>query len=450
MKTNAKSLTEGKPMALILTFAFPIFAGRLFQMIYSLVDTKIVGSVIGSSALAAVGSVSILYNLINGFLSGLTLGFSVVCAQSFGRGDLERVRKNVAGTVVLGFLSAFLIVGVTVVLLKPILGWMQVPPEQFEMAYDYILVLLCGMFATLAYNICADVLRAIGDSVTPLFFLIIASVLNVILDYFFVSGLHFGVAGAAYATVLAQCLSAVLCLLYIRKHYTILHLKKSDFRIEKEMVSTLFQNGIAMGLMSCLVNFGTLILQTGVNGLGETVIVAHTAARKIFEIFCLPVSVLGASMATYCGQNFGAGKYGRIKSGMKAVLGIGLCFYVVGVFLSFPVSAHLVGFVASTSDSEVLYWGSTYLKCNMSFQAVCVLIVILRNSMQGFGDQKTPVVSSFIELVAKIVFTFIFVKQFGYWGVIWTEPVAWILMVIPLIVMTLKNPVMEKSLAGKK
>lgn len=155
-------------------------------------------------------------------------------------------------------------------------------------------------------------------------------------------------------------------------------------------------------------------------------------------------------MATYCGQNYGAGKYGRIKSGMKAVLGIGLCFYVVVVFLSFTVSPHLVGFVASTSDSEVLYWGSTYLKCNMSFQAVCVLIVILRNSMQGFGDQKTPVVSSFIELVAKIVFTFIFVKQFGYWGVIWTEPVAWILMVIPLIVMTLKNPVMEKSLAGKK
>lgn len=445
MKMNTRSLTEGNPIKLIILFAMPVFLGRLFQMVYSLVDTKIVGSILGEAALAAVGSVGILYNLINGFLSGMTLGFSVIVAQNFGSGNMKLLKRNVAATTVLSLGSTTMIVVLVMLFLKPILHIMNVPKSQFEMAYAYICILIVGMFVTAAYNACADVLRAIGDSVTPLVFLVIASILNVILDCLFVAVFEWGVEGAAYATVLAQFLSVVLCLIHIKRNFPILQMKKSDFVMEKQQVSLLMYNGLSMGLMSCLMNFGTLILQTGVNQLGQTIIVAHTAARKVFEIFGLPISVLGSSMATYCGQNYGAKKYDRIRVGMKSVLGIGFILSVIILILSFTVSPHLIGFVASTKETEILYWGSMYLKCNMIFEFVCVVIVILRNSMQGFGDQKTPVFSSFVELVGKVIFTLIFVKIYGYWGVIWTEPVVWILMVIPLIVMTIKNPVMKEK-----
>lgn len=445
MKMNTRSLTEGNPIKLIILFAMPVFLGRLFQMVYSLVDTKIVGSILGEAALAAVGSVGILYNLINGFLSGMTLGFSVIVAQNFGSGNMKLLKRNVAATTVLSLGSTTMIVVLVMLFLKPILHIMNVPKSQFEMAYAYIGILIVGMFVTAAYNACADVLRAIGDSVTPLVFLVIASILNVILDCLFVAVFEWGVEGAAYATVLAQFLSVVLCLIHIKRNFPLLQMKKSDFVMEKQQVSLLMYNGLSMGLMSCLMNFGTLILQTGVNQLGQTIIVAHTAARKVFEIFGLPISVLGSSMATYCGQNYGAKKYDRIRVGMKSVLGIGFILSVIILILSFTVSPHLIGFVASTKETEILYWGSMYLKCNMIFEFVCVVIVILRNSMQGFGDQKTPVFSSFVELVGKVIFTLIFVKIYGYWGVIWTEPVVWILMVIPLIVMTIKNPVMKEK-----
>ena len=207
-------------------------------------------------------------------------------------------------------------------------------------------------------------------------------------------------------------------------------------------MKVLYQNGLAMALMSSLVNCGTLILQTGINTLGTNIIVAHTAARKVFEIFSLPVSVFGASMATYCGQNYGAGKYDRIRQGLKAVTGIGCVFSVIIFILSHTISPYLISFIASSDNEEVIYWGTQYLVYDMSFQVVCVFIVILRNSLQGIGDQRTPVFSSFIEMAGKVVFTLVFVRIFGYWAVIWTEPVIWICMVIPLIVTAVRNPVL--------
>jgi Na+-driven multidrug efflux pump len=194
-----------------------------------------------------------------------------------------------------------------------------------------------------------------------------------------------------------------------------------------------------MGLMTSLVNFGSLVLQSGINQLGTNIIVAHTAARKVFEIWSLPVSVLGSSMATYCGQNYGAGKYDRIWKGMRDVLILGALWDTCVIIMAHTISQHLIRFVASTDNAEIIYWGSTYLRFDMSFLFVCLFIVILRNSMQGYGDYKTPIFSSMIELVGKIVFTFVFVRLFGYWGIIWTEPVIWILMVIPLMVMTIRK-----------
>lgn len=432
MKT--KTLTEGTPWKQILLFSIPIFWGNVFQLLYSLVDTKIVGSTLGTEALAAVGSVSTLHTLMTGFLNGLTLGFSLITAMCFGAKNRKRLKKTFAAAISLGVLTTLALVLMLMIFLHPVLNLLHVPQAQFEMAYAYISVLIVGLFATLFYNLCANTLRAIGDALTPLIFLIVATVSNIGLDYLFILGFQMGVQGAAYATVLAQLLSVVLCLIRIFRKFPILHIQKEDFRFDRELMAEMYKSGLSMGLMSCLVGIGTILLQSAINTLGTTVIVAHTAARKVFELVSLPNSVLGSAMATYCGQNYGARRFDRIRQGIRASLIIATVWAVVVFLICHTIEGKLIQFVASTTNPDVIYWGSTYLKVDMSFIVICGVIVILRNSMQGFGDRVIPVFSSCIELAGKIIFAFVFAPMFAYWGIIWAEPMVWIAMVIPLIV----------------
>lgn len=432
MKT--KTLTEGTPWKQIMLFSIPIFWGNVFQLLYSLVDTKIVGSTLGTEALAAVGSVSTLHTLMTGFLNGLTLGFSLITAMCFGAKNRKRLKKTFAAAISLGVLTTLALVLMLMIFLHPVLNLLHVPQAQFEMAYAYISVLIVGLFATLFYNLCANTLRAIGDALTPLVFLIVATVSNIGLDYLFILGFQMGVQGAAYATVLAQLLSVVLCLIRIFRKFPILHIQKEDFRFDRELMAEMYKSGLSMGLMSCLVGIGTILLQSAINTLGTTVIVAHTAARKVFELVSLPNSVLGSAMATYCGQNYGARLFDRIRQGIRASLIIAAVWAVVVFLICHTIEGKLIQFVASTTNPDVIYWGSTYLKVDMSFIVICGVIVILRNSMQGFGDRVIPVFSSCIELAGKIIFAFVFAPMFAYWGIIWAEPMVWIAMVIPLIV----------------
>ena len=431
---KTKTLTEGTPWKQILLFSIPIFWGNIFQLLYSLVDTKIVGSTLGTEALAAVGSVSTLHTLMTGFLNGLTLGFSLITAMCFGADNMKRLKKSFAMTMELGVMTTTVLVVALMLVLQPLLHLLNVPEEQFAMSYAYISVLIVGLFATVLYNLCANTLRAIGDSLTPLLFLILATVSNIGLDYLFILAFHMGVQGAAYATVLAQLISVVLCFIRIFRKFPVLHLQKSDFRPEKELIVEMYKSGLSMGLMSCLVSIGTIMLQSAINTFGTTVIVAHTAARKVFEIMSLPMSVLGSAMATYCGQNYGAKRFDRIRQGIRASLLIAAIWSVAVFIICHTVEGALIRIVASTTDAEVICWGSMYLKVDMSFIIVCGVIVILRNSMQGFGDRVIPVFSSCIELAGKIIFAFVFAPVFAYWGIIWAEPVVWIAMVIPLIV----------------
>ena len=432
--TKTKTLTEGTPWKQILLFSVPIFWGNVFQLLYSLVDTKIVGSTLGTEALAAVGSVSTLHTLMTGFLNGLTLGFSLITAMCFGAKNRKRLKKSFAAAISLGVLTTLALVLMLMIFLHPVLNLLHVPQAQFEMAYAYISVLIVGLFATLFYNLCANTLRAIGDALTPLIFLIVATVSNIGLDYLFILGFQMGVQGAAYATVLAQLLSVVLCLIRIFRKFPILHIQKEDFRFDRELMAEMYKSGLSMGLMSCLVGIGTILLQSAINTLGTTVIVAHTAARKVFELVSLPNSVLGSAMATYCGQNYGARRFDRIRQGIRASLIIAAVWAVVVFLICHTIEGKLIQFVASTTNPDVIYWGSTYLKVDMSFIVICGVIVILRNSMQGFGDRVIPVFSSCIELAGKIIFAFVFAPMFAYWGIIWAEPMVWIAMVIPLIV----------------
>ncbi|MBQ4536436.1 MAG: MATE family efflux transporter [Lachnospiraceae bacterium] len=440
-----RNLTEGKPLKLILLFALPLFVGQLFQLFYSLVDTRIVGATLGDTALAAVGATSTLSDLLMSLLNGVTNGFAIVIATYFGAGNEKAMKKAVAGTILLGIAAALFVSVVSLFALSPILRFLNISEELLPQARSYIGIILIGLLAATAYNICAAILRAVGDSFTPLIFLMIATVLNVFLDYGFILYLRMGVAGAAVATVISQAVSAVLCFLYMRRRYPNLKLKKEDFDLQKEVCGKLLATGMSMAFMSAFVQMGTFALQSSINTFGTNTIVAHTAARKVSSIFMMPWGVLGNTLATYCGQNLGAGKYDRIKKGMKDTLFFTWGWCVVVLLVAYTLSPVLVRLITASMEPEIIDTATLYLKVNTAFYFVPSVICLFRNSMQGFGDSKTPVFSSALELLTKLVAAFLLAPAIGYWGIILSEPIAWFIMVIPLVVNTLRNPIFRKS-----
>lgn len=440
-----KNLTIGKPLKLILMFALPLFVGQLFQLFYSLVDTRIVGATLGETALAAVGATSTLSDLMIGLLNGVTNGFAIIIATYFGAGDDKNMKKAVGGTVVLGISTALLFSLCTLVFLTPILNFLNISPDLLPQSRAYISIILAGLIAATCYNICAAILRAIGDSFTPLIFLIISTVLNIMLDYTFILLFHMGVGGAALATVISQAVSAILCFLYMRKKYPQLTLRREDLQPEKEIYGKLLSTGLSMGFMVSFVQMGTVALQTSINTFHNNIIVAHMAARKASSIFMLPWSVLGTTLATYCGQNLGAGKFSRIKKGMRDTLFLTWGWCVLVILASFTIAPFIIQAITATTEPEIIDTACLYLRFNTSFYFVPAVICLFRNAMQGFGDSKTPVFSSSLELLAKVVAALVLAPALGYWGIIVAEPIAWIIMVIPLIVNTLRNPIFKKE-----
>lgn len=427
-----KDLTKGSPGKVMLQFALPVAAGNIFQLFYSLADTRVVGSTLGESALAAVGATTSISTLFIGFLSGLTGGFALLTARSCGAGDEEKVRRYSAGCLLLGTLTSALLTLLCVGGLPFFLRVLNVPDALMPAASGYIRIILFGMVMMMLYNACASILRALGDTAAPLAFLIFSSILNVFLDLFFILVLHRGVEGAAIATVLSQALSAVLSLVYMIKRYPVFRFHIRDFRITKGEVLQLYSAGISMALMMSLVFFGTLSLQSAINLLGTDIIVAHTAARKITEFFMLPFSVMGVTMANFCGQNMGACKISRIHKGISQALVITTIWSVAMIILSYTAAPGLVHLVTGTYDREIAGTAALYLKINSVFYFVPAAISIFRNALQGCGDHKTPVVSSFIELTGKVAIAAFLAPVLKYMGIIIAEPIVWVLMVIPL------------------
>ena len=435
-----KDLTKGKTLPLILEFALPIAIGNLFQIFYSLADTRIVGQYLGETALAAVGATSSLNNMIIGFLMGMTNGFAIIVSRYYGAKDEKNIRKSVAATFVLGIVMAIVLTFFSVVFLRQILGALNTPSELMEDAYSYFKIILLGMIAAMLYNVCAGLFRAIGDSITPLVFLITSSFMNIGLDLLFVSRLNFGVEGAAAATVLSQIISFAACLIYMIKKYTILHFGMAELRLEKDMVKAMFGIGCSMGFMNSLINLGSVALQGAINSLKDAnYIVAHTAARKITEIFMLPFTVFGSTMATFSGQNLGANKPDRIKKGLRQTIVITWIWCAGVVVVSYTVVPYMVQMITATKVQMVIDTASLYLRVNTILYFVTAVICILRNAMQGIGDSITPVISSSLELLCKVLIAFLLTPYLGYWAIILSEPVSWVIMVIPLLVGIKKN-----------
>lgn len=438
-----KDLTKGKPIRLILLFAVPLFVGQLFQLFYSLADTRIVGQTLGDEALAAVGATTTLSDMLLSFLNGLTNGFAIVIATCFGAKDERQMKKAMGGTILLGSCCAVVLSGLCLLNMSGLLKLLNISPELFAAARGYIGIVIAGLLAATLYNICAAMLRAIGDSFTPLLFLILAAFLNIAMDYGFILCLHTGVEGAAYATVIAQAVSAFLCFLYMRRKYPQLTLKREDFKPDMILYKKLFGAGLSMGFMTSLVGIGTMALQTSINTFGTDIIVAHTAARKISSIYMLPFSVMGTTLATYCGQNLGAGKYSRIRQGIRDTVLVTFVWCTGVIISAYTVAPWLIRTVTATQKKDIIDTASLYLRVNTPFYYVPTVICLFRNSMQGFGDNRTPVISSSLEMIGKVLIALLLAPAIGYYGIIVAEPIVWFIMVIPLVVNMVRSPVLK-------
>ena len=433
-----KLLTKGNPIKLILYFSIPIFIGRLLQLFYSIVDTRIVGITLGEAALAGVGGTSTISDFMVDLMMGVTGGFSIIIATSYGARDEKRMKKSVSKAFGLTFIITLFLTLFSLLLLDPILGILHVPAGIYSDAKGYISVIIAGMMCCSMYNVCAAVLRAIGDSLTPLLFLIVSTSLNIALDYGFILGLGMGVRGAAFATVISQGISFVLCFLYMWKKYPVLRFSLFDgdtvlFADRSELTLQMLKTGGSMGFMAAFVSLGTVSLQTAINTFGTDIIVAHTAARKITMIFMLPFGVFGQALATYCGQNMGAGEYQRIKEGIKQSVLLSWAWCVLVVILANTVAGRLVTMITGSSNPVILENAVLYLRVDTAFYFVPTMIALVRNSLQGIGDAKTPVISSFIELFGKVLIALFLAPVIGYMGIIVAEPIVWVLMVIPLL-----------------
>ncbi len=443
-----KDLTHGKPARIILYFALPILIGNLFNLAYNLADTRIVGTYLGNDALAAVGSISTLNDLLVGFIVGLANGFAVIMAQHFGSGDKNKSRKVFALSILMGLVVTAIVVAGSLIFMDGLLDWMNVMDEHREASVAYITVIIVGLFFSIIYNVLAANLRAIGDAYTPLIFLIISAVLNVALDILCVKYMDMGVRGAAVATIVSQAVSAVLCFGYTWKKYAFLHFNIKDFVPEKEFVKPMLEGGLSMGLMNSLVSFGTLSLQTAINTLGTNTIVAHAATRKLTNLYMLPFSVLGTTMATYSGQNYGAGRYDRIRAGLKVSLGCSYIWCVIVLIASYTVCPYLIVAITDTNIREVIDTACLYQRFDTCFYLLVPTITILRNSLQGMGDHITPIFSSGLELVGKVLIAMLLTPVIGYWGIIVSEPIVWAVMVIPLIASMVKR--MKRAFVNEK
>ncbi len=425
-KNATKDMTTGSPMKLILQFGIPLFFGMLFQQFYNMMDTVIVGKFLGVNALAAVGATGSINFMVIGFCMGVCNGFAIPVAQQFGAGDYRALRKYVANSVWLsiGFAGAMTVA--VCALCRQILTWMNTPADIMGGAYNYIFVIFLGIPVIYLYNLLSGIIRSLGDSKSPLVFLVCSSVLNIVLDLTLILVFHMGVAGAAWATVISQGISGVACLVYMVKRFEILKISREEWRLDGKYAAVLCNMGIPMGLQYSITAIGSVILQTAVNTLGSAAVASTAAAAKIGMFFCCPFDAMGSTMATYAGQNVGAGKLGRVSQGIKSTSILGLVYSVLafGVLALFGPTIALL-FVDS-SETAILQNVSWFLNINSAFFFPLALVNIIRFTIQGLGFSKFAVLAGVCEMGARSIVGMGFVPVFGYVAACFASPVAWI------------------------
>ena len=426
-------MTKGSPIKLIIQFMIPMCLGNIFQQFYNIADSIIAGQFLGVDALAAIGSTGSLIFLVTGWLNGLTSGFSVWVAQWFGARKTDRMRHFIAMSI---YICVAFVVVMTVGLLaanEPILRLMNAPENLLDDISSYMAIIYAGLVVTCAYNALAAVLRALGDSKSPLYFLIVSAVINVVLDIAFIVIFHMGVEGCAYATVIAQGISALLCLVYIIKKFPVLRLKKEDFRFSVNTVKKLLGLGIPMGLQFSITAIGTIIVQGAINVYGAVYMAGFSAAGKIQNIICTVFVAFGATIATYVGQNRGAGKMDRVKQGVRLTqMMILVCSVVLMAVIHF-FGKYMIFLFIDPAETEVLHAAEIYFNIVSWAYPFLGSIFLYRNALQGMGYGFVPMMGGVFELVARAAIVFVAAENAGFAQVCMSDPAAWIAALIPLI-----------------
>ena len=425
-KGATKDMTEGPPLKLILGFFIPMLFGLLFQQLYNMADTIIVGKFLGVKALAAVGSTGSINFMIIGFCLGVCSGFAIPVAQKFGEKNMKALRRFVANSGWLAAIFAVVMTFAVCIFCRDILVLMQTPEDIIEGAYSYIFVIFLGIPATYLYNLLSCTIRSLGDSTTPLIFLVFSSVVNVLLDLFTILVLDMGVAGAGWATITAQAVSGILCLTYMRRKFTILKMDEEEWKPDRHYMKILCNMGIPMGLQYSITAIGSVILQTSVNSLGSMAVAAVTAGSKISMFFCCPFDALGSTMATYGGQNVGARKLDRIDKGLKAGTLIG-CIYAVAAFAVLLFMGQWVALMfVDPGETEILKNTQLFLIANSLFFIPLLGVNVVRFMIQGLGYPRLAILAGVCEMAARSFVGFCLVPLFGYLAVCIANPVAWI------------------------
>lgn len=429
-----KSMTEGGPAKLILFFTLPLLGGNLFQQLYNMMDMLIVGRTLGVNALAAVGCTGSIMFLIIGFVQGLTSGMATVTARYFGAGDMDGVRRSFAANIALGALVTLVLTVCSVPLARPILRAMNTPAAIIDDAYSYIVIIYAGVCAAMVFNVLSNVLRALGDSRTPLLFLICASLLNIALDLAFILGAGLGVAGAALATVAAQAVSGLLCVLYIAKKFPMLHVRRADFRMESGFLGQHVRIGLPMGFQASIIGVGVIILQIVLNGQGETSVAAFTAAQKVEQVIAAPLGSFGMTMATYAAQNYGAGKISRVRLGVRRCAAMSLSYTAVIMCIAIFAGGPLAGLFVKDAPQAILDMAQTYLATTSLFYPMLSMLFILRYSLQGLGLGAVPMIAGVMELTMRAGGCVLLSGPMGFGGIALAYALAWPGSLIPLVV----------------
>lgn len=424
---KTRDMTQGSPLKLILGFALPMLLGLLFQQFYSMVDTIIVGKWLGVDSLAAVGSTGSINFMIIGFCMGVCNGFAIPVAQRFGSKDYVSLRKFVANSV---WVSAFLAIVMTIavcMLCMPILRLMNTPDNIIDEAYSYIFVIFLGIPVTYLYNLLSGIIRSLGDSKTPVYFLILSSIINIILDIVSIGLLNMGVAGPAWATVISQGISGVLCLLYIYKKFEILHIAKNEWRIDWSHIMTLLYMGLPMGLQYSITAIGSVILQTSVNGLGSQAVAAVTAGSKMSMFFCCPFDALGGTIATFAGQNVGARKPERVDRGIKAAVLIGFIYSLAACAILVFFGDTIALLFLDADETTILSNVHKLVCANSAFYMALTLVNVVRFCIQGMGYSAFAIIAGVCEMTARAIMGFGLVPLLGFNAVCFANPLAWIM-----------------------
>lgn len=428
-------MTAGNPSKIILNFTLPIFIGNLFQQLYNMVDTVIVGQFVGTKALAAVGSVGTIVFLILGFLQGLTAGFTVLTAQRFGAGDMKSMRKTVATAGILSMLISVFMTCISMAGMKPLLKFMNTPEDIFHDAYMYIMIICAGIITTVLYNLLSGVLRALGDSKTPLYFLIFSAALNVVLDLLLIIVFKLGAAGAALATVISQAAAGIGCLFFVIKKVPILKMEKEELKMDWNIGKLQLGVGLPMAFQYSITAVGTMLVQSSLNLLGSMSVAAFTTAIKIEQLGTQAFVAMGTTMATYCAQNMGAGKIKRIRQGFRSATFIGGVYAAALGILLMTVAKYLTHFFISGDVTEIIGQVDIYLKCVGIFMIPLAIVNIYRNGIQGMGYGLLPMMAGIAELAGRGVVAVIAGKRRSYLLACLASPAAWILASALLLVM---------------